>query len=465
MFINYRFYTNLNAMPIHTKIENLRGFFGSHQTKEVAFRKQQLRRLKEVILSNEQKITEALFLDLHKSYEEAYLTEISFALQEIDYHLKNLDDWTKPLRVPTPLHVLPSRSKILNEPLGVALIIAPWNYPFQLLFSPLVGAISAGCCAVLKPSPSAPNIAKVMEEMIQATFDEKYICLIQGGREVNELLLKERFDVMFFTGSSTVGKVIMRAAAENLTPVILELGGKSPCIVDEEANLAIAAKRIIWGKTINAGQTCIAPDYVFVHEKVKDKLLDQMKLALVQLFGEDIEKSPFYARIIHHEAFERLEKLAQEGKIQIGGRMDKENLFMEPTIIDEITSDSLIMQGEIFGPLLPILTYTHIEEVIKYINANEKPLALYYFGQTKQANEVLRKTSSGGATINDTLMHITNHHLPFGGVGNSGMGSYHGKGTFDAFSHRRGVVTSPTWIDLPLKYPPFKYFNWIKRLI
>jgi aldehyde dehydrogenase (NAD+) len=452
-------------MSIHTKIENLRVFFGTHQTKDVAFRKKQLQKLKEVILSNEKKITEALFLDLHKCYEEAYLTEFSFVLQEIDYHLKNLEDWTKSLRVPTPFHILPSRSKILNEPLGVALIIAPWNYPFQLLFSPLVGAISAGCCTVLKPSPSAPNIAKVMDEMIQSTFDENYICLIQGGREVNELVLKERFDVMFFTGSSTVGKVVMRAAAENLTPVILELGGKSPCIVDEEANLAITAKRIIWGKTINAGQTCIAPDYVFVQEKVKDKLIEQMKVALQELFGEDIEKSPFYARIVHQEAFERLEKLAKEGKIQVGGRMDKEKLFIEPTIIDEITSDSLIMQGEIFGPLLPILTYTRIDDVIHYINANEKPLALYYFGKTKQANEVLRKTSSGGATINDTLMQITNHHLPFGGVGNSGMGSYHGKGTFDAFSHRRGVVTSPTWIDLPLKYPPFKYFSWVKRLI
>lgn len=465
MFINYCFYTNLFAMSIHTKIENLRVFFGTHQTKDVAFRKKQLQKLKEVILSNEKKITEALFLDLHKCYEEAYLTEFSFVLQEIDYHLKNLEDWTKSLRVPTPFHILPSRSKILNEPLGVALIIAPWNYPFQLLFSPLVGAISAGCCTVLKPSPSAPNIAKVMDEMIQSTFDENYICLIQGGREVNELVLKERFDVMFFTGSSTVGKVVMRAAAENLTPVILELGGKSPCIVDEEANLAITAKRIIWGKTINAGQTCIAPDYVFVQEKVKDKLIEQMKVALQELFGEDIEKSPFYARIVHQEAFERLEKLAKEGKIQVGGRMDKEKLFIEPTIIDEITSDSLIMQGEIFGPLLPILTYTRIDDVIHYINANEKPLALYYFGKTKQANEVLRKTSSGGATINDTLMQITNHHLPFGGVGNSGMGSYHGKGTFDAFSHRRGVVTSPTWIDLPLKYPPFKYFSWVKRLI
>ena len=465
MFINYCFYTNLKAMLIPTKLENLCGFFGTHQTKDVEFRKQQLLKLKEAVLSNEKRITDALFLDLHKSYEEAYLTEISFVLQEIDYHLKNLVDWSKPLRVPTPLHVLPSSSKILNEPLGIALIIAPWNYPFQLLFSPLIGAISSGCCAVLKPSPATPNISKVMEEIIQSTFEENYIYLIQGGRDVNELLLKERFDVIFFTGSSNVGKVIMRAAAENLTPVILELGGKSPCIVDEEANLAIAAKRIIWGKTINAGQTCIAPDYVFVHEKAKDKLLDQMKLALVQLFGDDIEKSSYYARIVNQEAFDRLEKLAKEGKIQIGGRMDKEMLFIEPTIIDEINGDSLIMQEEIFGPILPILTYTHIDEVIKYINTNEKPLALYYFGQTKQANEVLLKTSSGGATINDTLMHITNHHLPFGGVGNSGMGSYHGKGTFDAFSHRRGIVTSPTWIDLPLKYPPFKYFSWIKRLI
>jgi len=452
-------------MTIQEKVQELRTFFGTHQTKEIAFRKIQLKKLKQAIVANEKKISEALWLDLHKSHEEAYLTEISFVLKEIDYHLKNLDYWSRPESVSTPLFMFPSRSKLWNEPLGVALIIAPWNYPFQLLFNPLVGALSSGCCVVLRPSPAAPRIAAVMEEIIQSIFDEQYVHVIQGGREVNEELLKERFDLIFFTGSSFVGKVVMRAAAEHLTPVILELGGKSPCIIDEEANLAIAAKRIIWGKTINAGQTCIAPDYVFVHENVKEKLIQEMKNALVLLFGEEIDKNPYYARIVNNEAFDRLEKLLKEGVVRIGGKMDKESLFIEPTIIDNLKDDSLIMQGEIFGPILPMFTFSRIDQVITYINSKEKPLALYYFGEKTKAREVLSKTSSGGASINDTLMQIANDNLPFGGVGNSGMGSYHGKGTYDVFSHRRGVVTSLTWIDLPFKYPPFKYFKWIKKLI
>ena len=349
--------------------------------------------------------------------------------------------------------------------MGVALIIAPWNYPFQLLFNPLVGAISSGCCAILKPSPDAPNIAKVMEKMIAETFDSKYITVVQGGKETNTILFSQAFDIIFFTGSSKVGKVVMKAAAENLTPVILELGGKSPCIVDEDADIDIAAKRITWGKLINAGQTCIAPDYLFAHHSIKDELLDKIAGNIKSMYGEDIKKSRFYPRIINEQAMERLSGLLNQGKIHTGGEIDANERFFAPTIIDEVEPDFLIMQDEIFGPILPVMTFEHIDKAINYINTNEKPLAFYYFGKNKKAKEVLSKTTSGGACINDILLHIGNHNMPFGGVGNSGMGSYHGHDSFLAFSHKRAILTSPTWFDLSLKYVPFKYFEWIRRFV
>ncbi len=446
-------------------LESQRAFFATQQTKDIAFRLAQLRKLKQTILQNQVKIEQALWEDLHKSPEEAYLTEISIVTSEIDNHIRHLKKWARPKKVSTPVHLLPSSSKIIYEPLGVALIIAPWNYPFQLLFNPLVGAISSGCCAILKPSPDAPNIAKVMEKMIAETFDSKYITVVQGGKETNTILFSQAFDIIFFTGSSKVGKVVMKAAAENLTPVILELGGKSPCIVDEDADIDIAAKRITWGKLINAGQTCIAPDYLFAHHSIKDELLDKIAGNIKSMYGEDIKKSRFYPRIINEQAMERLSGLLNQGKIHTGGEIDANERFFAPTIIDEVEPDFLIMQDEIFGPILPVMTFEHIDEAINYINTNEKPLAFYYFGKNKKAKEVLSKTTSGGACINDILLHIGNHNMPFGGVGNSGMGSYHGHDSFLAFSHKRAILTSPTWFDLSLKYVPFKYFEWIRRFV
>lgn len=450
-------------------IENLlkehREFFSTHTTKNVEFRIANLKKFKAAILQYEKEISDALWIDLHKSYEEAYITEISIVLQEIDNHIKHLKQWAKPKRVKTPLFLLPSSSKIIYEPLGVALIIAPWNYPFQLLMNSVVGAISAGCCALLKPSPDAPKIAKVMETLVQNTFDSNYISLVQGGRKVNEILFELRFDIIFFTGSPTVGKVVMKAAAEYLTPVVLELGGKSPCIVDANANIDIAAKRIAWGKTINAGQTCIAPDYLFVHHTVKDELLTKIEAHIVKMYGSNIKESKHFARIVNPQAFERLQKLMTKGTIKYGGEVDPSEKYIAPTIIDDVKPEFPIMQEEIFGPILPILTFDDINEVISYINSNEKPLAFYYFGKNDKAKEILAKTTSGGGCINDTLMHITNHNLPFGGVGNSGMGKYHGYTSFLSFSNQRTIVNTPTWLDIPLKYAPFKNFKLLKKII
>ncbi|GAB1452408.1 aldehyde dehydrogenase [Draconibacterium sp.] len=446
-------------------IENQRIYFSTNQTKDISFRLRQLRKLKQSILQNKEKIENALWEDLHKSPEESYLTEISIVTGEIENHIKHLKKWAKTKRVSTPIHLLPSSSKVIYEPLGVALIVAPWNYPFQLLINSLVGAISSGCCSVLKPSPYTPNIAKVMEEMIAESFAPEYICVVQGGRETNTTLFNQRFDIIFLTGSPSLGKVVMKAAAQHLTPVVLELGGKSPCIVDADANINIAARRIAWGKMINAGQSCIAPDYLFAHHTIKDELLDKIARNIKEMYGSNIKASRFYPRIVNQQAIDRLEKLMNQGKIHSGGEIDEKERFVAPTIIDNVNPDFLIMQEEIFGPILPVMTFEHIDETIEYINKNEKPLAFYYFGKNKNAKEVLAKTSSGGACINDTLMHITNHNLPFGGVGNSGMGKYHGHESFLAFSNKRAVVTTPTWIDLPLKYVPFKYFKLIRKIV
>lgn len=434
---------NIESM-IDIRLANIKSFFSTNQTKSISFRLQQLRNLKEAILKFQPKLEQALWEDLHKSPEEAYLTEISIVLGEIDNHIRHLKKWSRPKKVLTPIHLLPSSSRITYEPLGIALIIAPWNYPFQLLFNPLVGAISAGCCAVLKPSPDSSKTATVMEEIITSTFPADYITLIQGRREVNTLLLQKQYDVIFFTGSPALGKIVMKAASEHLTPVVLELGGKSPCIVDHDANIQVAAKRIAWGKMINAGQTCIAPDYLLVHENVKDDLLNLIDKNIREMYGEDIKKSRFYPRIVSDRAIQRLLKLLEKGTIYTGGDYDINEKYISPTIIDNITPSDPVMQEEIFGPILPVMTFNNINEVIKYINDNEKPLAFYYFGTNSNGKDILLKTTSGGGCINDTLMHIANHHLPFGGVGNSGMGKYHGLGSFLAFSNSRAIVSTPT---------------------
>jgi aldehyde dehydrogenase (NAD+) len=449
---------------INTILSRQQVFFATHQTNDIRFRIDRLNEFKSAILTHERRIADALWTDLHKSYEEAYLTEIGMVLQEVNHHIKNLSRWAQPKRVRSPFFLLPARSSIRYEPLGVSLIIAPWNYPFQLLMNPLVGAISAGCCSVLKPSPYTPAVSQAMAALVAETFDDSYIALTQGDRNVNALLLEAGFDSIFFTGSPQVGKIVMEAASKQLIAVVLELGGKSPCIVDSNANLDIAAKRIVWGKTINAGQTCIAPDYLFAHASIKDELIRRMIFHIEKMFGKESKESKYYPRIVNQQAMKRLQTLMQHGDIVYGGEIDEMQKYIAPTIIDGIKPEYPIMQEEIFGPLLPVMTFEDINDPIRYINTHEKPLALYYFGRKNKA-KLLAQTSSGGVCINDTLLHAANHYLPFGGVGNSGLGKYHGVDSFLSFSNRRAIVSASTHVDLPMKYAPFKYFGKMKRFL
>lgn len=446
-------------------IEAQRIYFGTGVTREPDFRIDGLKRLKSAIGEYEERIYAALCEDLHKSPYETYLTEIGMVLQELRTHIRHLRKWAKPRRVPTPIHLPGGRSRIVCEPLGVVLVIAPWNYPFQLLINPLIGALSAGNCVVLKPSPNVPRTSEVMAEMIRSVFDARQVAVVEGGREANTALLAERFDYIFFTGSPALGKVVMQAAAAYLTPVTLELGGKSPCIVDETANLDAAARRIAWGKCLNAGQTCVAPDYLFVHSSVKSALLDKIDRSICRFFGDNPLDSPDYPRIVNVEAVERIRKLMQCGLIYRGGEVDEEQRYVAPTILTEVSPDDPVMQEEIFGPVLPVLEFTKRSEVIDYINRHEKPLALYYFGNRRGADEVIARTSSGGVCVNDTIMHIASHYLPFGGVGNSGMGKYHGYDSFVTFSNRRAVLYSPVLWDIPFKYPPYRCLSLLKKMI
>lgn len=442
-----------------------RDFFRSGATLDREFRTKQLKRLLDTLKEWEKPLYEALWADLHKSKEEAFLTELSIVMGEIKNHLKHLKKWMRREKYSTPIKMTPSRSYVVSEPLGSALIIAPWNYPVQLLLNPLVGAISAGCTAVLKPSPYVPTVSKVIEQMIEANFDEKYIAVAQGNRDVNIALLEQKFDIIFFTGSPALGKTVMEAAAKNLTPVVLELGGKSPCIVDEAADTDIAARRIAWGKTLNAGQTCIAPDYLLIHKSQADKFITAFARELKRLHGDDCKQSRHYVRLVSDKAFERVAGYLKEGRIVLGGATDARERYIEPTLLADVNPQSPVMQEEIFGPVLPMITFEQREEAIQFIRQREKPLALYYFGRVKDGEEVLRRTSSGGACINDTIMHIANENIPFGGVGNSGMGSYHGKRSFDAFSHQRSVVTTTTLFDLPFRYMPYKMWSLVKKIL
>ncbi|MBO7342853.1 MAG: aldehyde dehydrogenase family protein, partial [Alistipes sp.] len=365
----------------------------------------------------------------------------------------------------TPLKMMTSRSRVVSEPLGTALIISPWNYPVQMLLNPLVGAISAGCTAVLKPSPYTPNVARVIEQMITATFDEKYIAVVQGNRDVNTSLLEQRYDVIFFTGSPSLGRIVMQAAAKHLTPVVLELGGKSPCIVDKGADVKIAAQRIAWGKTLNAGQTCIAPDYLLIHHSLQQQFIEEFKLAVERLHGKDPRSSQHYVRLVNDRAWERVASYLKDGRVVAGGEHIREERYIAPTLLSDVNPSAPVMQEEIFGPVLPMITFDEREEIVRFITEREKPLAFYYFGKEEKGWKMLRRTSSGGACINDTIMHIANEGLPFGGVGNSGMGAYHGKLSYDAFSHYRAVVVTPTWLDLPFRYMPYKMFSFVKKLL
>lgn len=443
--------------------EKQRKYFHSGATLDVKARKAALKKFEQAVLKWEKPLCDALWADLHKSYEEAYLTEISILLGEIRTHIRKIGKWTRPQRKCTPLKLFPSSSRIVSEPLGTALIISPWNYPVQLLLTPLVGAISAGCTAVLKPSPYVPTVSKVIEDMICDTFPEEYVAVTQGHRDVNGLLLEQRWDMIFFTGSPSLGRLVMASAAKNLTPVVLELGGKSPCIIDKDADIRTAAKRVAWGKSLNAGQTCIAPDYLMLHKDIKDSFLSALKAEFKALLGDDPQKSGHFVRIVNDKAFERIESYLKDGDIVFGGRRDRAERYFEPTVLDNVSADSPVMQEEIFGPIFPVQTFSDIDEVTEFVSSREKPLALYYFG--KQGDKVIRTTSAGGTCINDTIMHIANENVPFGGVGMSGMGSYHNKLSFDAFTHYRAVISTPTCMDLPFRYMPYSWFNVVKKLL
>ena len=447
-------------------VEAQRAYFRSGETLSLKHRQKALCTLSKALKLWESRIAEALWKDLHKSYEEAYMTELSIVLGEIDNHLRHLKRWMLPKPVGTPIKMMPSRSKVIAEPLGCSLIIAPWNYPVQLLLNPLVGAISSGCTAILKPSPYVPHVSKVLEQMIKESFRPEYIAIVQGNREVNTALLEQRFDIIFFTGSPDLGRKVMRAASEHLTPVVLELGGKSPCIVDKDANIAMAARRIAWGKSLNAGQTCIAPDYLLVHADVKEQLVSALKKEFTRLHGTNPKEAKHFVRIVNERAFDRLVGYIQGADVVMGGEYDREERYIAPTLIDHVDVNSPIMQEEIFGPIFPIVTFSTTEEAIRFVTDREKPLALYYFGESKKnIRNVLKHTSSGGACINDTIMHIANENLPFGGVGQSGMSAYHGKESFKVFSHHRAVVTTTTHLDLPFRYMPYKFFKFVKKLL
>ncbi|MEH2060338.1 MAG: aldehyde dehydrogenase [Nostoc sp.] len=447
-------------------IQTQREFFKTGKTKDVNFRIEQLKNLKQVIIEHEQSIVEALQGDLHKPELETYLTEIG-VIKEIDYAIKNLQNWTKPKKAAVSFDFFSYSARIYPEPLGVVLIIGPWNYPFQLIISPLVGAIAAGNCAIIKPSEIASHTSHIIAEIIAKHFDPAYIAVVEGGVEASQKLLAEKFDHIFFTGGTAVGKIIMAAAAKHLTPVTLELGGKSPCIVDTDINLEHTVRRITWGKFINAGQTCIAPDYLLVNKKIKKDLIDGLEKCLKEFYGDNPVNSPDYARIISEKHFDRLVNFLKDGKVIIGGKTQVSERYIAPTVIDHVSLEDSVMQEEIFGPILPIIEYTDIAEAIALINSRPKPLALYLFSQNKNLQKrVLQETSSGGVCINDTVMQVGVSSLPFGGVGDSGIGNYHGKASFDTFSHNKSVLQNSFWLDLKWRYAPYQSkLPLIKKLL
>jgi aldehyde dehydrogenase (NAD+) len=454
---------------MNTSIEALRQHFQSGATQPFEFRLLQLNRLKQLVLDNEQALYKALHADLKKTDEDAWATEVGFFLSELNYTIEHLKGWMQPKSVPTNLVNMPSSSFTIQEPLGVVCIIAPWNYPFQLLFTPLIGAIAGGNCAVLKPSEFAPATASVMRRIITELYPENYILYIEGdGAQVLPPLLSEnRFDHIFYTGSTMVGKIIYKLAAEHLVPVTLELGGKSPAVICDDANLRVAARRLANPKFSNCGQMCIAPDYILVPHHLRDELIKELIIAIQKFYGADAASSEHYGKIINDKQWLRLTSYLGDGEIVYGGKSNREKLFIEPTIMVNVQPDAKIMQDEIFGPILPILTYASKEEALAIIQKNPNPLAFYVFTENQaDENYWLTNVPSGGACVNNATMHITNHELPFGGRGYSGTGGYHGKLSFDTFTHTKSVLKTPTWIDPSFKYPPYKGKGWLlKRLI
>lgn len=441
------------------KINEQRQYFSTNETKDIEFRINKLKKLREVLKSEEEKVLEALRKDLMKSAFESYITEVAMVYDEINIQIKNIRKWSKDRRVKTPIVQFPAKSFVHLEPYGVVLIIGPFNYPFMLTMDPLIGAIAAGNTVVLKPSESAPETSKVLKSILEQVFDEKYVLHVnpERGKEVVDELLREKFDYIFFTGSAMVGKIVMKAAAENLTPVTLELGGKSPCIVDKDCKVELAARRIVWGKAMNSGQTCVAPDYLYVHKDIEEEFIKKLEEEIKKQFGEEPLKSEDYSRMVNEKEFNRVLSYIDKDKLVFGGNYNKETLQIEPTILKGVTWDDPVMEREIFGPILPILNFEDLNDVIKIVNSKDKPLALYYFSEDKnKIKKVLNTTSSGGVTINDTLVHVSSSYLPFGGVGKSGMGEYHGKYSFDLFSNKKGVMNRKTFLDIKIRYAPFK---------
>lgn len=454
---------------INLIFKNQKEFFESGKTINVDYRIKNLKKLNDIIKKNEDKILNELKKDLGKSNFEGYVTEVGILYDDINFHIKNVKKWSSEEKRKSPIVYYPSKSYIYKEPYGVTLIIGPFNYPFQLVIAPLIGAISAGNTAIIKPSENSRNIALLLEKLINENFPEEYLRVVNplGGKETVSLLLDKPFDYIFFTGSVRVGKLVMQKAAQHLTPVTLELGGKSPCIVDSDAKLKLAAKRIVWGKFLNAGQTCVAPDYLCVNKSVKDELLKLIINEIRVQFGENVRNSEDYPRIVNKSSLERLSGYLNDGKVYYGGNIDEDNLYMEPTLIIKPDLNSPLMSDEIFGPILPILVYEDLDNVIKFINHREKPLALYYFSESKKKIKyVLTSTTSGGVTINDTIIHVANPNLPFGGVGNSGVGKYHGKESFETFTHNKSVMKRGTFIEFNIRFAPYKNkLNLVKRIM
>jgi aldehyde dehydrogenase (NAD+) len=451
-----------------SSLEKMRQHFNGGTTKPYAFRKEQLQKLKSSILNHEQDLYDALHTDLKKSPEETWVTETGMVIAELNAALKDLRNWMEPERANTNLLNMPSGSKVLKEPLGIVLIIGPWNYPFQLLINPLIGAIAAGNCVVLKPSEFAPATDAVMKKIIEDVFPKEYILYVQGDgvTVIPEMMNNFSFDHVFYTGSTAVGKIIYKMAAERLVPVTLELGGKSPCVVESDANIKVAARRIAMTKFSNAGQMCVAPDYLLVHTSVKDQLISAMKETIQHFFTAKPEESYNYGKIINERQFNRIISYLSQGTIVHGGRTDKDKLFIEPTILTDVPMDAAVMKDEIFGPILPVITFNSMEEAKAIIDSHPNPLAFYiYTSSNKKENEWLDAVPAGGSCVNNSSWHLTNHNLPFGGRGFSGTGCYHGKYSFETFSHKKAVMKTPTWFDPNIKYPPFKgklkLFKWV----
>lgn len=446
-------------MDIVQQIQQQRAYFNSGITKPYAFRKTQLQKLKDAISRYEKELHEALYADLKKSPEECWVTETGMVISEINAALKHLRGWMEPLRSGTNLLNLPSGSRVLSEPLGVVLIIGPWNYPFQLLINPLVGAIAAGNCIVLKSSEYAPATSTVMKKMVESIFPPEYVLFVEGdgATVVPQMMNHFAFDHVFFTGSTAVGRIIYKMAAEHLTPVTLELGGKSPCVVESDAHIKVAARRIVVTKFSNAGQMCVAPDYILVHHSKKEELVMAMKKAIVQFYGEQPEESYSYGKIINEKQFNRVIQYISQGTIIHGGRHNKDTLFIEPTIIEQVPEGASVMEEEIFGPVLPVISFGTKEEALAVINKYPNPLAFYVFTSgRKKEEDWLNSVAFGGGCVNNASWHLTNHNLPFGGRGASGIGRYHGQYSFDTFSHKKAVMKTPSWFDPNIKYPPFK---------